>query len=109
MTLPFPDLSKDEDQAYVLSPGERWAIRDARLLLWMIKSDQIEMAIEFANQDVADFWDELEALADRVEHGQRVSFKQIKRWAEERLKERGGEDGIEGHEGVGDEEGDGRS
>jgi hypothetical protein len=77
---PLPDLNKDEDQAYVLSPGERYAIRDARLLLWMIKNDQIEMAEEFANQEDGAFWENLEEVADRIEHGERVSIKQIKRW-----------------------------
>lgn len=88
---PLPDLSKDEDQAYVLSTSERYAIRDARLLLWMIKTDQIEMAVEFAAQEETAFWENLEALADRVEHGERVSHRQIQRWVaqvqEHRLNE----------------------
>lgn len=84
---PIPDLGNDE-QAYILTGAERHAIRDARLIVHLVRGGQLEQAHELATMTEGHFLDELEALADRIEHGDRVAMRKIGDWIAQ-LKEHG--------------------
>lgn len=79
---PMPDLG-DTRQAHVLTEGERMGVRDARLLLYLVRTGQLDTAVEFAAQEDSGFWPDLERLADRLEHADRVSQRKIRAWVEE--------------------------
>lgn len=88
---PIPDLGPDE-QAYILTGVERFAIRDARLIVSLVRSGQLDEAYELASQTDGNFLDDLEPLAERVKHGDRVAFRKISEWCARLEQQKSDED-----------------
>lgn len=70
-----------EDLAIILTPQERQAIMDARLIVWMVQHGQTAEAVALADaKSPAHFFDTLDGLADRLENAERVGRRKMREW-----------------------------
>jgi hypothetical protein len=80
--LPLDDIQAD--LAFVLSAVERRAIKDARLIVWMVQRGQHAEASALVQQDRAsNFMDALDPLCDRLDRAERVGNRKLGEWLAE--------------------------